>query len=103
MDNLLEFLAVLVFVILLIIFAIFCIALLFNILTYINNKALVTVTLDNQIVYSGRDYFVTWGQLGEVGNKYGVTVYKATFWGKFWGRILEQHVGKNLVVTKKEN
>ena len=99
MYEIVEFVVAIFLTVLIISALIFGLAIIGNIIIYVNNVSYITVQLDGKEIYSGRNVFVGWSQLGEVGNKYSVDVYERTFWGKFWGKTLETYVGDNLIVT----
>ncbi len=85
-------------VIFVVVFA-FLLASLIFVIPYYNFDAYEEVYLDGKLVYSGMGRNVGWAQLGEVGNCYKVEEYKVGFWNRFFGKVLNCYVGKDLKVN----
>jgi hypothetical protein len=67
-----------------------------------NNVAYSDVYLDGEKIYSGRNTYFFYKQLGEVGNKYSVRLIEKSFWGFFWQKTINIHIGNDLIVNNKQ-
>lgn len=72
-----------------------------NYIEYKNNIAVVTVYLDDEIIYQGADRNIVYEQLGENGSKYLIREYRKGFWNRVLQKIVNVWCGADLKVVNK--